>query len=316
MFLSTFWPDAAPRAYNTGLPLSGIRRMTYCVAMRVDDGLVFLSDTRTNAGVDHVSAARKMTVFEHPGERVLVLLVAGNLALTQAVMQLLSEPAPDHKNTLYNVATVAEAARLVGDAVREVHRRDAATLAEFGVDFNCSFILGGQIRGGNTRLFMIYSAGNFVEASLVSPYFQIGESKYGKPIIDRVVTPATPLDEAAKCALVSMDSTLRSNLSVGLPLDLLVYEKDSLRVTRFSTVDHDNQYFEMIHRTWGERLRQIFGEIPNPTWADPANVPLQARETISSVPRVTSGDPLAGVPDTSAPPFQTLMQPGNVRKQH
>ncbi len=172
--------------------------MTYCVAMRVDEGLVFLSDTRTNAGVDHVSAARKMAVFEHPGDRVLVLLVAGNLALTQAVMQLLSEPAPDDKTTLYNVATMAEAARLVGDAVREVHRRDAATLAEFGVDFNCSFILGGQIRGGNTRLFMIYSAGNFVEASLVSPYFQIGESKYGKPIIDRVVTPSTPLDEVGE----------------------------------------------------------------------------------------------------------------------
>jgi putative proteasome-type protease len=299
-----------------GLPLSGIRRMTYCVAMRVDEGLVFLSDTRTNAGVDHVSAARKMTVFEQPGERVLVLLAAGNLALTQAVMQLLSEPAPADKTTLYNVATMAEAARLVGDAVREVHRRDAATLAEFGVDFNCSFILGGQIHGGNMRLFMIYSAGNFVEASLVSPYFQIGESKYGKPIIDRVVTPATPLDEVAKCALVSMDSTLRSNLSVGLPLDLLVYEKDSLRVTRFCTVDHDNQYFQMIHRTWGERLRQIFGEIPNPTWADPANVPLQARETVSSVPRIMSGDPLAGVPDTSAPPFQTLMQPGSGRSQH
>jgi len=283
--------------------------------MRVDEGLVFLADTRTNAGVDHVSAARKMAVFEQPGDRVLVLLAAGNLALTQAVMQLLSEPAPDDKTTLYNVATMAEAARLVGDAVREVHRRDAATLAEFSVDFNCSFILGGQIRGANTRLFMIYSAGNFVESSPVSPYFQIGESKYGKPIIDRVVTPATPLDEVAKCALVSMDSTLRSNLSVGLPLDLLVYEKDALQVTRFSTIDNDNHYFQMIHRTWGERLRQIFGEIPNPTWADPANVPLRARETVSNVPRVTGSD-LRAEPDTSAPPFQTLMQPESGQGQH
>ena len=289
--------------------------MTYCVAMRVDEGLVFLSDTRTNAGVDHVSAARKMAVFEQPGDRVLVLLAAGNLALTQAVMQLLSEPAPEDKPTLYNVATMAEAARLVGDAVREVHRRDAATLAEFSVDFNCSFILGGQIRGANTRLFMIYSAGNFVESSQVSPYFQIGESKYGKPIIDRVVTPSTPLDEVAKCALVSMDSTLRSNLSVGLPLDLLVYEKDALQVTRFSTIDNDNHYFQMIHRTWGERLRQIFGEIPNPTWANPANVPLRARETVSNVPRVT-GSELRAEPDTSAPPFQTLMQPESGQSQH
>jgi putative proteasome-type protease len=288
--------------------------MTYCVAMRVDDGLVFLSDTRTNAGVDHVSAARKMAVFEQPGDRVLVLLVAGNLALTQAVMQLLSEPAESQKATLYNVASVSDAARLVGNAVREVHRRDAATLEEFGVDFNCSFILGGQIRGHGTRLFMIYAAGNFVEASQVSPYFQIGESKYGKPIIDRVVTPATPLDEVAKCALVSMDSTLRSNLSVGLPLDLLVYERDSLRVTRFASIDGDNDYYQMIHRTWGERLRQIFGEIPNPTWADPANVPLRARETSASVPRMTNGDPLA-VPDLSDPPFQTLMQPAGDWRQ-
>jgi len=288
--------------------------MTYCVAMRVDDGLVFLSDTRTNAGVDHVSAARKMAVFEHPGERVLVLLAAGNLALTQAVMQLLSEPAEAQRTTLYTVASTADAARLVGDAVREVHRRDAATLTEFGVDFNCSFILGGQIKGQGTRLFMIYAAGNFVEASQVSPYFQIGESKYGKPIIDRVVTPATPLDEVAKCALVSMDSTLRSNLSVGLPLDLLVYERDSLRVTRFASLDSDNEYFEMIHRTWGARLRQIFGEIPNPTWAAPANVPLRTREAVVGVPRVANGDPLAS-PDLSDPPFQTLMQPDSGWRQ-
>jgi putative proteasome-type protease len=281
--------------------------MTYCVAMRVDEGLVFLSDTRTNAGVDHVSAARKMAVFEQPGERVLVLLAAGNLALTQAVMQLLSEPAEEDRATLYTVANMADAARLVGEAVREVHRRDAATLAEFSVDFNCSFILGGQIRGHGTRLFMVYAAGNFVEASQVSPYFQIGESKYGKPIIDRVVTPGTPLDEVAKCALVSMDSTLRSNLSVGLPLDLLVYERDTLRVTRFASLDNDNEYYQMIHRTWGARLRQIFGEIPNPTWSSPDNVPLRTRETIASVPRVASGDPIT--PDASDPPFQTLMQP-------
>ena len=288
--------------------------MTYCVGMLLDTGLVFLSDTRTNAGVDHVSAARKMAVFEQPGDRVLVLLAAGNLALTQAVMQLLSEPAESAQATLYNVASLSDAARLVGNAVREVHRRDAATLAEFSVDFNCSFILGGQIKGHGTRLFMIYAAGNFVEASQVSPYFQIGESKYGKPIIDRVVTPATPLDEVAKCALVSMDSTLRSNLSVGLPLDLLVYERDALRVTRFASIDGDNDYYQMIHRTWGERLRQIFGEIPNPTWADPANVPLRTRETAACVPRVTNGDPLA-VPDLSDPPFQTLMQPASGWRQ-
>jgi putative proteasome-type protease len=249
--------------------------------MSVDDGLVFLSDTRTNAGVDHISTARKMSVFELPGERVLVLLGAGNLSLTQAVLRELSEPADPQQATLWNVPTMAEAAQVVGRAVRDVHRREAQALQDFGVDFNCSFILGGQIAhaapeattGGaapRPRLFMIYAAGNFIEASSVSPYFQIGESKYGKPIIDRVLVPQTPLDEAAKCALVSMDSTLRSNLSVGLPLDLLVYETDALRVTRFVTVTSDNAYYQMIHRTWGERLRQVFSEIPDPDWQDSA----------------------------------------------
>ncbi len=156
--------------------------------MRVDEGLVFLSDTRTNAGVDHVSAARKMAVFEQPGERVIVLLAAGNFALTQAVTHLLANPRT-HAPTLYSVSTMAETARIVGDAVREVHRRDTLSLAEFSVDFNCSFILGGQIEGQPPRLFMIYAAGNCIEATRASPYFQIGESKYGKPIIDRVITP-------------------------------------------------------------------------------------------------------------------------------
>jgi len=279
--------------------------MTYCVGMCVDEGLVFLSDTRTNAGVDHVSAARKMAVFEQPGERVIVLLAAGNLALTQAVTQLLSEPADHGAPTLYSCATMAEAARIVGDAVREVHRRDALALAEFSVDFNCSFILGGQIEGQGPRLFMVYAAGNFIESTRVSPYFQIGESKYGKPIIDRVITPASPLDEAAKCALISMDSTLRSNLSVGLPLDLLVYEKDALRVTRFATLDNNSAYYQMINRTWGERLRQLFGEIPNPTWTDLADAPVRRRESGSTtVPRLVIGD----LPGGTDAPAQTLAQ--------
>lgn len=187
----------------------------------------------------------------------IVLLAAGNLALTQTVTHLLAEPSDPNAPNLYSVPMMAEAARIVGDAVREVHRRDALSLAEFSVDFNCSFILGGQICGQQPRLVMIYAAGNFIESTRVSPYFQIGESKYGKPIIDRVITPASPLDEAAKCALISMDSTLRSNLSVGLPLDLLVYEKDSLRVTRFATLDNNSAYYQMINKTWGERLRQL-----------------------------------------------------------
>lgn len=286
--------------------------MTYCVAMCVDEGLVFLSDTRTNAGVDHVSAARKMSVFEQAGDRVLVLMGAGNLSLTQSVVQLLSEPGENGRPTLWSAPNMAEAARVVGDAVREVHQRDAAPLEEFDLAFNCSFILGGQIKGLAPRLFMIYSAGNFIESTRVSPYFQIGESKYGKPIVDRVITPATPLDEAAKCALISMDSTLRSNLSVGLPLDLLVYERDALKVTRFAVLDQENAYYRMIHRTWGERLRQIFGEIPNPSWTDPDDVPLHGRHTEVSLPRALAPDEIAA---KQLSPAQTLAEAQRNQRQ-
>jgi putative proteasome-type protease len=281
--------------------------MTYCVAMAVDEGLVFLSDTRTNAGVDHISTARKMSVFEQPGERMLVLLAAGNLSLTQAVLHELSEPTDAALPTLWSAPTMADAARVVGRAVRSVHQREAQALQEFGVDFNCSFILGGQIMGNRSRLFMIYSAGNFIEASAVNPYFQIGEAKYGKPIIDRVLTPSTPLDEAAKCALISMDSTLRSNLSVGLPLDLLVYEKDALRVTRFVSIDRDNAYFEMIHSTWGEQLRQVFGAIPDPDWQDASNVPSMQSERALVLHRAPVG--ADGIEhELDAKPAQTLAQ--------
>ena len=162
---------------------------------------------------------------------------------------------------------MTDVARVVGQAIRDVHTRDAKALEAFGVDFNCSFLLGGQIAGAPSRLYQLYSAGNFIEASSVNPYFQIGESKYGKPIIDRLVTPATSLDDGAKCALISMDSTLRSNVSVGLPLDLLVYEENSLRVTRFASLDDENVYYKMIHESWGARLRQVFDELPEPQWA-------------------------------------------------
>lgn len=241
--------------------------MTYCVAMRLDAGIVFLSDSRTNAGVDHISTFRKMTVFEHPGDRVMVLMTAGNLAISQSVRQWLSERATSDGQTVWSARSMFEAVRVVGDAVRAVYERDAEQLKKFGVDFNCSFIFGGQIAGEGLRLFQVYAAGNFIEATPENPYFQIGEAKYGKPIIDRVLNTSMPLDEAAKCALISMDSTLRSNISVGTPLDLLVYERDALRITRFAQIDGGNHYFQMIHSTWGARLKQVFGEIPDPTWS-------------------------------------------------
>lgn len=247
--------------------------MTYCVAMRMNTGLVFLSDSRTNAGLDQISTFRKMTVFEQPGDRVMVLLSAGNLAITQAVKQLLSTEAiegPEGPVTLWTAKTMFDCARIVGSAIRKVHARDAEALKDHGIDFNVNLILGGQIQGETMRLFNIYAAGNFVEAGLDGVcYFQIGESKYGKPVIDRVVTPNTPLQEAAKCALISMDSTLKSNLSVGLPLDLLVYPADSLKVDRLIHIDESNSYFRMIRSSWGQRLRQVFDSIPDPSWDSP-----------------------------------------------
>ena len=236
--------------------------MTYCVAMRLDAGLVFLGDSRTNAGVDQISTFRKLTVFEHLGERVLVLMSAGNLAVTQAVRQILCERIGPTETSVWNVKTMFHAVRILGEAIREVHERDAESLKEFGIEFNANFILGGQIRGEGLRLFQVYSAGNFIEATHENPYFQIGESKYGKPIIDRVVQPKTPLDEAAKAALISMDSTLRSNISVGLPLDLLVIGKDEFSVTHAHRVTEDDAYFDSISSGWGNALRAAFHSLP------------------------------------------------------
>ena len=181
---------------------------------------------------------------------------------------------------------------------------------EQGIDFNVSLILGGQIGQAPCQLFQVYAAGNFIAASPESPYLQIGEAKYGKPIVDRVLQAQTSLDEAAKCMLISMDSTLRSNISVGLPLDLLVYERDALRVTRFACLDEDSQYLAMIRRTWGERLRQVFAEIPNPRWTTPA--PLASEDT-AALPFSRRHQPVrisAGPDATDLPPaaHQVLAQ--------
>lgn len=239
--------------------------MTYCVATLLDTGMVFLSDSRTNAGVDHINTFRKMHVFERPGDRVMVLMTSGNLAVSQAVVHVLHEEAVHAEQaSLYTVETLFDAAVLVGDALRVVHRRDAEAFKEHGINFNASFILGGQIHGEAPRLFSIYAAGNFIEATNDTPYFQIGESKYGKPIIDRVVTRSSSIAEAAKCALISMDSTIRSNLSVGPPLDLLCLKRDALRVLLHRNITADDEYFRMIRSGWGESLRHAFHALPNP----------------------------------------------------
>jgi putative proteasome-type protease len=242
--------------------------MTYCVGLLVDTGLVMLSDSRTNAGVDQINTFRKMTTFQRASDRVLVLMSAGNLAISQAVVNLLQDSADgsDAPPSIYRAPNMFNAARVVGDALREINERDGESLKEHGHEFNGTFILGGQILGEEPRLFHIYSAGNFIESSLDTPYFQIGESKYGKPIIDRVISRSSSLAQAAKCALVSMDSTIRSNLSVGPPLDLAIMRRDEFRLATHISIDMDNEYFRMIRTSWGFALKEVFSELPNPNW--------------------------------------------------
>jgi len=247
--------------------------MTYCVAAKLNAGLVFLSDSRTNAGVDNISTFRKMIVYEKLGDRFMVLLSAGNLSISQSVREILQiEQVKDHEGgepiTIWNAKSMFDATRVLGAAIRRVYDRDAAALHAGGVDFNVSLIFGGQIRGEAMRLFQVYSAGNFIEATDETPYFQLGESKYGKPVLDRVLTPETPLAEASKCLMVSMDSTIKSNLSVGLPLDLVVYEADSFKSDKIVCIDHDNPYYQMLHNNWGRRLREVFDSIEDPVWDD------------------------------------------------
>jgi putative proteasome-type protease len=254
--------------------------MTYCVGIKLDAGLVFMSDSRTNAGLDQISTFRKMMVYERPGDRFMVMLSAGNLSISQSVREILQvEKLPNGDEpsiTIWNAKSMFDATRVLGAAVRRVYEQDGASLAASGIDFNASMIFGGQIAGEAMRLFLVYSAGNFIEATRETCYFQVGESKYGKPVLDRMVTPATALDEAAKCALVSMDSTLKSNLSVGLPLDLLVYENNQFQTDRIVCIDDQNPYFQMIRGTWGQRLRQVFESIEDPQWGDgTTNVPLR-----------------------------------------
>lgn len=242
--------------------------MTYCVALTLNAGMVFASDTRTNAGVDHVSRFRKMRVFSRDGDRVIVILSSGNLSITQSAINLLDEDQrdPGSKRTLYDAKSMYEVAEMVGRALREIRQRDGAYLQQANVDSGASFIVGGQIAGGRMRLFQVYSEGNFIEATPETTYFQIGESKYGKPVIDRVVKRDTSLLEATKCVLVSFDSTIRSNISVGLPIDLLIYRADSLRATFEHQIEETDPYFTMVHQQWGEGLRKVFTELPNPDW--------------------------------------------------
>jgi putative proteasome-type protease len=243
--------------------------MTYCVALRLDTGMIFASDSRTNAGVDHIATFTKMRVYEKKDDRVIVALSSGNLAMTQGVTNILDRHArQDDPESIWSVESMYDAAALVGDALREMQRRDGPFLQQHSIEASANLLVGGQIGTEPPRLFHIYSQGNFIEATDDTPYFQLGESKYGKPILDRVVSMATPQKEAAKCVLISFDSTMKSNISVGLPIDLLWYPRDSLRVGMRQRIREGDPYFTMLRSRWGGGLRRVFSELPDPDWLE------------------------------------------------
>ena len=246
--------------------------MTYCVGIRLDAGLVFMSDSRTNAGLDQISTYRKMMIYERPDDRFMVMLSAGNLSVSQSVREILQVEKLDRgideePLTIWNATSMFDATRVLGAAVRRVYEQDGPSLKAAGIDFNASMIFGGQIKGEAMRLFMVYSAGNFIEATRDTPFFQIGEIKYGKPILDRIITPGVSMLDAAKCALISFDSTMRSNVSVGPPIDVLMYKRDTQRVGLRVRLEERDPYLQTISRVWGGALQKAFYDtVPNPGW--------------------------------------------------
>jgi putative proteasome-type protease len=243
--------------------------MTYCVGVLLNEGIIFASDSRTHAGVDNFAKFCKMTVFEKPGDRVIILLSSGGLSGTQSIISVLKQrcEAKDGTPNLWNARTMFDVAGLVSDATREIERRDGAHLKGGDLAFNASFIFGGQIKGEPLRLFRTYAETNFVEAELEStPFLQTGEAKYGKPIIDWVINPKTSLSDATKCVLVSFDSTMRSNLSVGMPIDLVCYERDSLQVRMRRRFDQGDLYFASLSKEWSEGIRTVFKQLPELKW--------------------------------------------------
>lgn len=241
--------------------------MTYCVGVMLDKGMIFASDSRTNAGVDNFAKFCKMTVFERRGDRVIVLLSSGNLGGTQAVISVIKQRADaEGVANLWNAKTMFDTAILVSDAMREIDLRDGEHLAQAGGGFNASFIMGGQIHGEPPRLFRIYAEGNFIEASTETPFIQTGETKYGKPIIDRVITRSTTLADAAKCVLVSFDSTMRSNLSVGMPIDMICYKPDALEIQMRRRFDDGDAYFTALSNQWSAGVRSVFSQLPDLQW--------------------------------------------------
>jgi len=246
--------------------------LTYCLGILLPAGLVLASDSRSNAGVDQVARVDKMALIAKPADRVIAILSAGNLATTQAVVTTLTEATGSGTSgqDLFAAKTMFEVAGIVGAKLREVVERDQKYVAPYG-DPSASFLVAGQLAGEPPRLFEIYSAGNFIEASIRCPFLQIGETKYGKPILDRALTPDCPLDEAAKLALLSFDATMRSNLSVGLPIDLLRYETGSLSAANLETIEEHNPYWRTLRQGYGEGLSALVASLPPPPPPGPSD---------------------------------------------
>ena len=244
--------------------------MTYCVGLKLNRGLVMMSDTRTNAGIDNISVFRKMFSWETPGERSVTLMTAGNLGTTQAVVSLLEErakPADERGEiTLLEAPSMFQIARLVGQTLREVIAEQSGTGGYSADAFSATLILGGQVKGGEPRLFLIYPEGNFVEVSEDTPFVQIGETKYGKPILVRAYDPEMSFEDAVKLLMLSFDSTIKANLSVGLPLDLHLYEAGSLRHGRQMRIERDDPFYAMLSEGWGDALRAAFDQLPSYTF--------------------------------------------------
>jgi len=241
--------------------------MTYCVGVLVDEGLIFASDSRTHAGVDNFAKFCKMTVFERVGDRVIVMLSSGSLAGTQAIVSVLKQRGETSDGTpnLWTARTMFDVAGLISDATREIERRDG-THVKGELAFNASFIFGGQIKGEPVRLFRTYAETNFIEAEVDTPFLQTGEAKYGKPILDWVINRDASLEDATKCVLVSFDSTMRSNLSVGMPIDLICYRRDSLELQIRRRFEQGDPYFTRLSKEWSDGVRGVFRELPDPTW--------------------------------------------------
>jgi len=244
--------------------------MTYCCGILVREGLLMMADTRTNAGLDNISTFRKLHLFESQGEYAMMLATAGNLSVSQNVLNLINEgvenPETKEKERLVDMPSMFEAAHLIGRAIRKVRKMHVDAIKDSEISFSVSFLFGGQIKDRRLRLFMIYSAGNFIECTQDAPFFQIGEFKYGKPVLDRAISYETDIDDAMKVGLISMDSTMRSNLSVGMPIDVAATRRDSQTISINTRIDNTDPYFHDLRDRWSTALRAAHLAIPKPPY--------------------------------------------------